>query len=91
MQDSKSILTSQNLAERYRVPVSTIRMLIDRIGVGTRLAHWRIVLATDLERLEAGLQALGYKIPPADPQIAMEQLIPEEAPQPAVVEDAPWT
>jgi hypothetical protein len=37
------------------------------------------VLPTELERLEAGLKAFGHRIP-ADPQIATEQLVPEEEP-----------
>jgi hypothetical protein len=87
MPDPKPVLTAQNLAQLYQVPASTIRKLIDRIGLGTRLGHWRIVLPTELERLEAGLQALGYKIPPAT-----EQPIPEEDPQAAAAVEggAPW-
>jgi hypothetical protein len=64
MSASKPVLTSQNLADLYQVPADTVRMLIDRLGLGTRLGHWRIVQPTELGRLEAGLITLGYKIPP---------------------------
>jgi hypothetical protein len=89
MSEAKFILTSKDLAQHYQVPAATIRMVIDRTGIGTRLRHWRVVLPTELERLEAGLRALGYKIP-AEPQLAMERHVPEEEPQPAVEGDAPW-
>jgi hypothetical protein len=57
------VFTSQKLAEQYGVPASTIRMLIDRLKLGRRLGHWRIVTsAAELTKLEAGLQALGHEV-----------------------------
>jgi hypothetical protein len=88
MSEAKFILTSKDLAQHYQVPAATIRMVIDRTGIGTRLRHWRVVLSTDLERLEAGLRALGYTIPP-EPLTTLEHYVPDEEPQ-AAVEGPPW-
>jgi hypothetical protein len=68
------VFTSQDLAERYHVPAWTIRLLIDRLGLGRRLGRWRIITTSaDLDKLEAGLQALGHKIPEKPLVAANEQ------------------
>jgi hypothetical protein len=88
MQHSNPVLTSQNLAELYQVRASTIRILIDRIGLGTRLGRWRIVQPSELERLEAGIQALGHRIPP-EARVATKQHALEEE-QPVVEVGGSW-
>jgi hypothetical protein len=85
MPDPKPVLTAQNLADLYQVPINTVRLLIDRLGLGTRLAHWRIVRPTELKRLEAGLQALGYKIPAPKPEPDSVQSVAA-----AAQGDGPW-
>jgi hypothetical protein len=76
---SDSLFTISDLSRLYAVPPETIRLLIDRLNLGTRLGNWRVVTLADLERLETGLVTLGYEVTPQNPPPRTKSRVPQEA------------
>ena len=79
MPDFNECYTSRQIADLFRVPISTVRLVIERLGIDHRFARNRVLFAEDLGKLTIAFQTLGYTI--SDPM------------QPAAVEveeGAPW-
>jgi hypothetical protein len=72
MPDFNGCYTTREIADQFGVPVSTARLVIDRLGLGHRFQRSRIVFAEDFEKLTVAFQTLGYKIPvPMQPAAAV--------------------
>ena len=59
----KGCFTVPEVAELYGVPISTVRLAVDRLGIGHRFGRSRVVYAEDFPQLETAFRTLGYKLP----------------------------
>jgi hypothetical protein len=74
MSSLKGCFTSVEIADQYGVPVSTVRLVIDRLGLGHRLNRSRVVYREDFDKLATAFRLLGYTIPdPLQPAAAAAQ------------------
>lgn len=54
------ILSTRDVARYFGVPLQTAVKVIERLGLARRIGRNRAVLAGDLDKIEAGLRALGW-------------------------------
>ena len=83
MPDFNECFTSREIADRFGVPISTVRLVIERLGIDHRFPRNRVVFAEDLGKLTIAFQTLGYTIPdPMQPAAAetVETAVEEGAP-----------
>jgi hypothetical protein len=55
-----ALFSTRDVADRYNVPLANVVKIVDRLGVGQRVARNRIVRGEDLGPIETGLIAAGY-------------------------------
>jgi hypothetical protein len=84
MSSLKGCFTSVEIADQYGVPVSTVRLVIDRLGLGHRFNRSRVVYREDFDKLATAFRTLGYTI--LDPM----QPAAVETVETAAVESASW-
>ena len=63
MPDFNECFTSREIADRFGAPISTVRLVIERLGIDHRFARNRVVFADDLPKLEIAFRTLGHTIP----------------------------
>jgi hypothetical protein len=55
-----TLLSTRDVATRYNVPLANVVKVVDRLGIGQRVARNRVVRGEDLGPIETGLIAAGY-------------------------------